>query len=1018
MKYIFFFFLLCVNFLSNAQGTLQQTSDYSAFYRAEALYEKEQYGAAREEFRNFIRGFSNTNDPLYVKARYYEGISALELYNNDAQAIIENFNKDYPESIYKYEIYHRLGRFYYQKKDWHSTISWLSRVDPRNLDEIYRDEYYFKKGYAHFMERQYVEAKNNFYEIKDGTSQYAAPATYYYSHLAYTEGNFMIALQGFEKLLTDDRFKAAVPYYVANIYYQQKKYDQVIQFGDNILDSVSAADKPGLQRIIGDSYYRLGKYDEAIPYLEGFSHESESSRYDDYQLGFCYYKTGEYENAIKYFDKTGRIKDSLAHVSAYHIADCYQKMKNLPFARNAFEVASKMEFDKVIQEDAMYNYAILSYQLDLNPYDEAEVTMNRFLEKYPNSKRRDDIYHYLINVYTSTNNFEEALKNLDNIPNKDTKLKTAYQLVAFNYGIESYQKSDFKKAIKNFELVDKYPVDQELNAKAIFWSADANYQLKDYTKSVTGYKKFLGLPSVNPTLRQHAYYNLGYSYFNQKEYTKASENFRSYTEQGQHTNTKKLADAHMRIADAAYVASQNDGAIEHYKKALALKSGQEDQALYFMAKTAGYTGKTNDKIKYLSDIINNYKDSRYMLVAIYETGMAYRYLQEDAKAQRYFEQIITDHPNHILVKDALIELATIQLKQKEYTKSEANFRKVLTNYNAEGSSCEVAVNGIKDIYTAKKELDKIDALRQDYPCGNISEDDQEDDYYMAAIEIYKDNGYKEAIIEFQKYLTKFPNGRRKTEVKSKMANCYWETKDEAKAIEIYTDILSGPNSDYTENAAFRVSKVLYNKKDYAGALPVFEKLEKVSVTPDVLNNTQIGIMRCHALLENWETAGVYALKVLLQSNLRADVKVEAKYISGKNRYYQKNYVECKPDFDFVIKNSTTAFAAEARYLLAEMYYRQNENAKSDAEIRLLLKMKPSYNYWVAKGLILQTRNLIVKNDLVQAEYTLTSVKENYADPDDGILDEANELWDELMQLKNTPKNLKAPVGTDLNIENN
>ena len=81
-------------------------------------------------------------------------------------------------------------------------------------------------------------------------------------------------------------------------------------------------------------------------------------------------------------------------------------------------------------------------------------------------------------------------------------------------------------------------------------------------------------------------------------------------------------------------------------------------------------------------------------------------------------------------------------------------------------------------------------------------------------------------------------------------------------------------------------------------------------------------------------------------------------------------------------------------------------------------MKPSYNYWVAKGLILQTRNLIVKNDLVQAEYTLTSVKENYADPDDGILDEANELWDELMQLKNTPKNLKAPVGTDLNIENN
>jgi tetratricopeptide (TPR) repeat protein len=1018
MKQLLSIFFACISLLAQAQGTLQQTSDYAAFYRAEALYEKEQFGAAREEFRNFIKSFSNTNDPLYIKARYYEGIAALELYNNDAQAIIEDFNKDYPESIYKYEIYHRLGRFYYQKKDWHSTIVWLSRVDPRNLDEIYRDEYYFKKGYAHFMERQYPESKSNFFEIKDGTSQYAAPATYYYSHLAYMDGNFQTALVGFEKLLGDDRFKAAVPYYVANIYYQQKKYDEVIRFGGTIMDSVSDADKPGLNRIVGDSYYRLGKYDEAVPYLENFNVKSESSRYDDYQLGYSYYKIAEYSKAIKYFDKTGRIKDSLAHVSSYHIADCYQKMDSLGFARNAFEVASKMEFDKVIQEDAMYNYAILSYKLDLNPYDEAEVTMNKFLEKYPNSKRRDDIFHYLINVYTSTNNYEDALKNLEKIPNKDAKLKTAYQLVAFNYGIESYQKSDYKKSIANFVLVEKYPMDQELSAKAMYWTADANYQLKEYAKAGTNYKKFLMLPSVNPTLRQDAYYNLGYTYFNQKENTLASENFRTYTQQSNISNKKKLADAYMRIGDIAYLASQNDAAIENYKKALALKSGQEDQSLYFMAKTSGYLGKTDDKIKYLSDIINNYKNSRYMLVSIYETGLAYRFKQEDGKAQRYFEQIIKDHPTHILVKDALLELATIQSKQKEYSNAEGNFRKVLTNYNAEGNDCEVAVNGILEIYRAKKELDKIDVLKNEYPCGNISDDDQEDAYYEAAMQVYKNKEYTQAIVEFQKYLTKFEIGRRKTEVKSKIANCYWELKEEPKAIAIYNEILGGPNSDYTEIAASRVAKTYYNNKQYTEALPAYERLEKVSITPDVLNNTQIGIMRCHALLENWETAGAYAQKVLLQSNLLATVKVEAKYVSGKNDYFQKRYAECKSEFDFVIKNSTSVFAAESRYLTAEMYYRQNDYSKSDIEIRALLKMKPTYNFWVAKGLILQTRNLMAKNDLVQAEYTLASVKENYTDQEDGIMDEANELWEELMQLKNKPKSLKAPTGTEVEIDKN
>jgi hypothetical protein len=65
-------------------------------------------------------------------------------------------------------------------------------------------------------------------------------------------------------------------------------------------------------------------------------------------------------------------------------------------------------------------------------------------------------------------------------------------------------------------------------------------------------------------------------------------------------------------------------------------------------------------------------------------------------------------------------------------------------------------------------------------------------------------------------------------------------------------------------------------------------------------------------------------------------------------------------------------------------------------------MKPSYNFWVAKGLILQTRIHIINDDLFQAESTLKSVISFYPDQNDGVLTEANDLWDELMQLKNPP----------------
>ena len=63
-------------------------------------------------------------------------------------------------------------------------------------------------------------------------------------------------------------------------------------------------------------------------------------------------------------------------------------------------------------------------------------------------------------------------------------------------------------------------------------------------------------------------------------------------------------------------------------------------------------------------------------------------------------------------------------------------------------------------------------------------------------------------------------------------------------------------------------------------------------------------------------------------------------------------------------------------------------------------MKPSYNYWVAKGLMLQTRIHILNDDLFQAEQTLKSVMDFYPIQDDGILSDANDMWDELMQLKN------------------
>ena len=149
------------------QTTEKYNSSYTNYYRAEELFNKEQYGAARIEFRTFINQLDKKNDPFYIKALYYEGLSALELFHNVAVNLLEEFNKQYPESIYHANIYFRLGKYFYQKKEYATALLWLNKLKVSDVEKDAKKEFYFKVGYSNFQEKKYPEARNAFYEIKD-----------------------------------------------------------------------------------------------------------------------------------------------------------------------------------------------------------------------------------------------------------------------------------------------------------------------------------------------------------------------------------------------------------------------------------------------------------------------------------------------------------------------------------------------------------------------------------------------------------------------------------------------------------------------------------------------------------------------------------------------------------------------------------------------------------------------------------------------------------------------------------
>jgi tetratricopeptide (TPR) repeat protein len=178
-------------------------------------------------------------------------------------------------------------------------------------------------------------------------------------------------------------------------------------------------------------------------------------------------------------------------------------------------------------------------------------------------------------------------------------------------------------------------------------------------------------------------------------------------------------------------------------------------------------------------------------------------------------------------------------------------------------------------------------------------------------------------------------------------------------------------------------------------------------------------MRCYFLNNNYQESIAYA-KIVLESNgLTTANHIDAEYVLALASYKLENYTDAALSLNWLVKNTRSAMTAESRYYLAEIHQKNKDLTLAENEINAILKMKPSYNFWIGKALILKTKIDIERGDYVQAEQSLKSVIDFYPkDLNDGVLLEANELMEELMQLKNPVKIIEEEPDKKIEINQN
>jgi len=558
-----FFNILSINILICQETTLHRDR-LKEFKAGQAFFTNSLYEAARDAMAGFIAQVSSGPDGKFTKledeARLIYVISGLRLQKEEAEnEVLSMINLHYPDPIVNPAIM-ELGSYYYNKKLYRNSIESFERMDISQLSDDELSETLFKKGYCHFVLREFPKAKSDLTIVKDIKGIYYFDVNYYLGLSDYFMKNYNDAASRLQIASGDKVYKTLIPYYLTQIYFAQGQYDKVIQTGEKALESTQTENKNEIRLLVGQAYFNEKNYEKALPHLEHYEANTQTLTVEEFfQIAFTQYQVKKYEAAIKNFREIYQLESQLGQQANYYLADCLLKTGDKVSARAAFKKVSQMNFEPTLQEEAFFNYGKLSAETGLER--DALQTLLRIEEK---SRYHEPALVIINDLLSNSTDYENSMNIIEQLPKINDKLKETYQKIALRHALVHYKDGNFEKSSDNLTKSLKYTPNRTLEAQSRLWQGQISHESGLISKSVEELNKFFeasngltNLPEEALSLMGH--YTQGYNYLSLKDFKNAEKSFKSSLNGFNISNPKSeelqkkiLPDVRNRIGDCLF----------------------------------------------------------------------------------------------------------------------------------------------------------------------------------------------------------------------------------------------------------------------------------------------------------------------------------------------------------------------------------------------------------------------------------------------------------------------------------
>ncbi len=894
----------------------------------------------------------------------------------------------------------QLADYYFYDGDYARAALRYSDSDYTSLQGDVKQGYTYRNALSQMYTGQLQTARTELQKLVAGGGEYVIAARYYIAYIDYLKGNYPAAYQGFGSIISllpeyraDMKGETQyVPttlsaiYYMAQIEFLRGQYTAVAEYASYLNTSTAASEgyRRELTRIVGESMYKLSRYNEARRMLEKYlaMNPDPASPSALYSLGAIYYARGEYARARQCFEQITSEQNVVGQCACLYMGQLEARDNNTANAALYFEKAYRLNCDNDISETALYNYIASTTDGGVTPFTSPTSLMEEYLRYYPTSSRASQVRQALTVAYYNDRDYTRALESISRISNPDPRALAMKQKVLYELGVTEVTNGVYSEAVGHLRqaaaMTDR---NRQVALQAQLWLGQALYEQGKFKEAEAAYRTYLSGNTSSENTPQ-ALYDMGYALYMQDRYADALTYFKKALATGKLSPTL-VTDVKVRMGDCYYYAKDYKQAALLFAQAEQEGNGDNAYAAMRAAIMLGLQGDNIGEIDALKQMTSSYPDSKWVPSALYELASTYARIGEVRAATETFTHLADTYPNLEEGRRGQLQLANLLAQSSETTAAINAYKKLIQRWPTSDEAATANVDLRRLMSASQEQISEYVAFMNSVPgAPKINADELEKITYDAAENRWiKDNT---DIAGLRKYIEQYPDGQYLADALGNISWSLAEVGKYAEALE-YIKLLEQkrPDSSQLPEALRLKASILEEKypQRSAEALAAYRKAEQLSGAA-LDSKIYSGIMR---LTDSPAERLAYADKVLATQGLEAAELEEASLYKALALIALNRDTEAEKLLINLSKNPAGINGARAAVELGNYYLSKKKYQNAQRLLTTFTENGTPHQYWLARGYIALADTYSAQGKKSTAREYLIALRNNYPGHEADIL---------------------------------